>query len=95
MLDPNRRSSDLAPSGFPDAKDGRHVRECGMFSVAQTPLTTSTTTSDLSQVPWPVAKFSKPTLPTNAWVGMTNMTMDNILIYDIVQEGDILVVEAG
>ena len=33
----------------------------GLFSVAQT-----SQTSALSQVPWPVAKFSKPPLPTNA-----------------------------
>ena len=77
------------------AANGRHVRKCGMFSVAQTPLTTSKKTFSLSQVPWPVSKFAKPPLSTNAWVGTTKMTTDNILIYDKVQEGDILVVEAG
>ena len=36
----------------------------GLFSVAQTPQTSS-----LSHVPWSVAKFSKPPLPTNAKSG--------------------------
>ena len=67
----------------------------GMFSVAQTPLTTSPTTSALSQVPWLVAKFSQPTLPTNARVGTTKRMTDNILIYEKFQEGYILVLEAG
>ena len=44
----------------------------GLFSVAQTPRT-----SALSQVPWPVARLSKPPLPTNACVGKTRLTMDN------------------
>ena len=48
-----------------------------MFSVAQTPLTTSLTTSALSQVLCPVAKFSKPPLPTNYRVGTTKTTTDN------------------
>ena len=74
------------------AADGRHARN---FSVAQIPLTTSLTTSAFSQVPWPVAKFSKPPLPTNSQVGLTKTMTDNILIYDKVQEGGILVVEAG
>ena len=67
----------------------------GMFYVAQTPLTNSPTTSALSQVLWPVAKFSKPPLLTNTQMGTTKTTTDNILIYEKFQEGDILVVEAG
>ena len=67
----------------------------GMFSVAQTPLTISPTTSSLSQVPWLVTEFSQPPLPTNARVGTKKTTTDNILIYEKVEEGDILVVEAG
>ena len=67
----------------------------GMFSFAQTPLTTSMTTYDLSHVPWPVTKFSQPPFPTNVRVGTKKTTTNNILIYNKVQEGDILVVEAG
>ena len=48
-----------------------------MFSIAQTPLNNSPTTYTLSQVPWPVSKFSKPPLPTDAQVGMKKTTTDN------------------
>ena len=63
-----------------------------MFSNTQTPLTTCQTTSSLTQVPWPVTKFSQPPLPTNARLVTTKTTTDNILIYKKVQEGDMLVV---
>ena len=49
----------------------------GLLSVAQTPLTTSTTTSALSQVPWQVSRFSKPPLHTNAQVVTAKMMTDN------------------
>ena len=70
---------------FRAGQSPRTADMCGMFSAAQTPLTTYPTTSALSEVPWPVAKFSKPTLPRNAWVGTTKTTTDNILVYNKVQ----------
>ena len=59
----------------------------GLFSVAQTPRT-----SALSQVPYPVAKFSKNPIPTNS---MNGQDKDDDGYYEKVEEGDILVVEAG
>ena len=59
---------------------------CRLFSVAQTSWT-----STLSQVPSPVAKFSKHPIPTNA---MNGQYRDDDGYYEKSEEEDILVVKA-
>ena len=73
------------------AADGRHVRNVIRRSDASDYFY-----DNLCPLPGAVASCQIiQTSPTNAWVGTTKMTTGNILIYDRVQEGDILVVEAG